>query len=247
MPKNQPLLFALEGNAGLEMRVAGELGWPLSPVEERAFERGEHKARPLTEVERREVYVLQGLNVDGDASANDKLMRLLLFLAALKDNGGAKVTAVQPYLCHARKDRRTKPRDPVNTRTVARLFGADGNERILALDVHNAAEFENAFRIRADELTATPLLVAHFAARLSGEKACASAGLLPALPAAVTVSPLPAAPPSNASAEQFKPVCQLCRCPSARRSIREQRLPFRPQNVDRSQPSHADRRVWSVL
>lgn len=172
MPKNRPLLFALEGSEDLGMRVADELGWPLAPVEERAFERGEHKARPLTEVEGRDVYVLHGLHGDGDESANDRLMRLLLYLAALKDNGAARVTAVLPYLCYARKDRRTKPRDPVNTRTVARLFEAVGTDRVLVLDVHNAAAFENAFRIRADELTATPLFVAHFATRLGGEKAC---------------------------------------------------------------------------
>lgn len=153
MPKNRPLLFAQGGSEGIGMRIAVELGWPLSPVEERAFERGEHKTRPLTEVEGRNVSVLQGLHGDGDGdeSANDKLMRLLLFLAALKDNGGARVTAVSPYLGYTRKDRRTKPRAPVNTRTVARLFEAVGTDRVLALDVHNAAAFENAFRIRAPD------------------------------------------------------------------------------------------------
>ena len=172
MAKTRPLLFALEGSQALGTRVAEELGWPLAPVEERPFECGEHKARSRTDVEGRDVYVLHGLHGDASASANDKLMRLLLFLAAVKDNGAARATAVLPYLCYARKDRRTKPRDPVNTRTLARLFESVGTDRVLVLDVHNPAAFENAFRIRADELTATPLFVAHFATRLGGEKAC---------------------------------------------------------------------------
>ena len=44
----------------------------------------------------------------GDSGA-DKLLRLLFFIGALRDAGAARVTAVTPYLCYARKDRRTKP------------------------------------------------------------------------------------------------------------------------------------------
>jgi len=46
-------------------------------------------------------------------SANDKLVRLLFFLGALKDAAAGRVTAVAPYLCYARKDRRSKAHDPV--------------------------------------------------------------------------------------------------------------------------------------
>jgi len=41
-----------------------------------------------------------------------------------QDAGAARVTAVVPYLCYARKDRQTKPRDPVTTRYVAQMFEA---------------------------------------------------------------------------------------------------------------------------
>jgi N-terminal domain of ribose phosphate pyrophosphokinase len=44
--------------------------------------------------------------------------------APLNDAGAARVTAVAPYLGYARKDRRTKPGDPVTTRCVASLFEA---------------------------------------------------------------------------------------------------------------------------
>jgi ribose-phosphate pyrophosphokinase len=79
------------------------------------------------------------------------------------------VTAVLPYLCYARKDRKTQPRDPVTTRYVAQLFEAVGTDRVVALDVHNLAAFQNAFRCRTDHLEARKLFVAHFAARLAGE------------------------------------------------------------------------------
>ncbi|WP_268238208.1 ribose-phosphate pyrophosphokinase-like domain-containing protein [Neoroseomonas lacus] len=40
--------------------------------------------------------------------------------------GAARLTAVVPYIAYARKDRRTKPRDPVTSRYVAQLLEAIG-------------------------------------------------------------------------------------------------------------------------
>ena len=51
------------------------------------------------------------------------------FIGALKNAGEARVTAVVPFLCYARKDRRTKPIDPVITRYVASLLTAVGSRR----------------------------------------------------------------------------------------------------------------------
>src|SRR5262249_54965722 len=135
------------------------LGQPLAADEERNFEDGEHKGRPLENVRDADVYVVQSLHGGPTESANDKLCRLLFFIGALKDAGAARVTAVAPYLCYARKDRRTKPGDPVTTRYVAGLFEAVGTDAIVTLEVHNPAAFENAFRRPAVALTAAPLFV----------------------------------------------------------------------------------------
>ena len=59
-----------------------------------------------------------------------------------------------PYLCYARKDRRTKSRDPVSTRYVARLIESVGADCIMTMDVHNLAAYENAFRIPNENLQA---------------------------------------------------------------------------------------------
>ena len=70
---------------------------------------------------------------------------------------------VVPYLAYARKDRKTKSRDPVTTRHVACLFEAVGTDCVVTLDVHNLAAFQNAFRCRTDHLEANSLFAAHFA------------------------------------------------------------------------------------
>jgi ribose-phosphate pyrophosphokinase len=154
-------LFALQATAELGQAVADALGCRLAAHEERAFEDGEHKVRPLDAVGGANVYVVQSLHGGPAESANDKLCRLLFFVGALKDAGAARVTAVVPYLCYARKDRRTKPNDPVTTRYVAQMFEAVGVDAVVTLEVHNPAAFENAFRCRTVALTGTPLLVDH--------------------------------------------------------------------------------------
>ena len=163
--------FALEASAPLGRAGAEALGVTLSALEERDFEDGEHKARPLVPVRGMHAYVIQSLHGGPAASANDKLCRLLFFIGALKDAGAARVTALVPYLCYARKDRRTKTNDPVTTRYVAALFEAVGTDSVVTLDVHNPAAFENAFRCPNVALTAAPLFV-DYALALGEEKLC---------------------------------------------------------------------------
>ncbi len=149
-----PLLFALDASRDFGQSLARSLGVPLSDHEEREFEDGEHKARPLVTVRNQDVYVVQSLHGRGAQGVNDKLVRLLFFIGTLKESGAARVTAVLPYLCYARKDRRTKPHDPVTSRYVAMLFEAVGTDGVVAVDVHNPSAFENAFRCVIEHLEA---------------------------------------------------------------------------------------------
>lgn len=164
-------MFALQATGKFGGDVARALGCVLAAHEERGFEDGEHKVRPLEPVEGADVFIVQSLHSGPSESANDKLCRLLFFIGALKDAGAARVTPVVPYLCYARKDRRTKPNDPVTTRYIASMFEAVGADRIVTLEVHNPVAFENAFRCRTVTLTGTPLFVEY--ARRFGDEALA--------------------------------------------------------------------------
>ncbi|ATQ68527.1 MULTISPECIES: ribose-phosphate diphosphokinase [Methylosinus] len=160
------VLFALGSSATLGEQVAREIGIELSPHEERRFEDGERKIRPLADVRGRDVQIVTSLHGEAGETGADKLLRLLFFIGALRDAGAAKTTAITPYLCYARKDRRTKPRDPVTTRMVAQLLEAIGADAVVTIDAHNVAAFENAFRIEAVALDAQALLARHFVQRI---------------------------------------------------------------------------------
>jgi ribose-phosphate pyrophosphokinase len=159
-------LFALGSTREFGERVAGWLNLSLSSHEERDFEDGEHKTRPLVNVRGRDVFVIHSLYSDPSHSVNDKLCRLLFFIAALKDASADRVTAVVPYLAYARKDKKSQTRDPVTTRYVATLLEAVGADRVVTLEVHNLAAFQNAFRIPTDHLESRVLFADYFAALL---------------------------------------------------------------------------------
>jgi ribose-phosphate pyrophosphokinase len=164
-----PRFFALSESADLAKRVAEEARLRLSPVEERRFEGGEFKFRPLDSVRDRTVVVLQSLAGSEGLPVGERLLRLLFLLLGLRDAGAARRIVVLPYLTFAREDRRTQPRDPVASRYVAELLEAAGVHQLITLDVHNPAALDNAFRIPVDHLSALPMMVDHVATRWAHE------------------------------------------------------------------------------
>ncbi len=170
------LIFALRESRSLGEAVARAAGVDLAALEERDFDGGEYKLRPLVSVRGKPVCILQSLAGSTGASPSESLMRLLLFGMGLRDAGATALVAMVPYLAFARKDRRTQPRDPVTSRYVAQLLEAAGFSQLVALDVHNTAAFDNAFRIPVMHLSVQPMLSAHLIA------ASGPAGLVVASP-----------------------------------------------------------------
>lgn len=165
MNDSRPLLFTLTESHDLGEAISRESGIALAPLEERAFEQGEFKLRPMVSVRERTAWVVQSLCGSDEAPTAQRFIRLLFLLCALRD-GGARTVALMPYLAYARKDRRTQSRDPIHTRYVAQLLEACGVNRIVALDVHNPAACDNAFRVGFDHLSALPMFAEHFAQRM---------------------------------------------------------------------------------
>lgn len=96
-------------------------------------------------------------------------MPAAVFLGALRDASAGRVNAVIPYLAYARKDAKTQTRDPVTTRYVASMIESVGVDRVVTLDVHNLAAYQNAFRCRSEHLEANKLFISHLMPLLKTE------------------------------------------------------------------------------
>lgn len=171
---DKPVIFALKGAQALGDKIAEALDLQLAPYEERSFEDGEHKLRPLISVRRREVFIVDSLFGSNDPtvheSVNDKLIKFAFFVATLRQAGARRISAVIPYLCYARKDRQTKSRDPIATRFVAQLLESMGVDEIISVTAHNLAAFQNAFRCPTIHLDTDRLFARYIAPRVEGKK-----------------------------------------------------------------------------
>ncbi|MDD2017627.1 Ribose-phosphate pyrophosphokinase [Pseudomonas hunanensis] len=86
------------------------------------------------------------------------MCHLLFFCGALKDAGASQVTAVTPYLCYERKDRKVEFQDSTITRHVARLMESCGIDRV-APDMGGIKRAEQ-FRQALAQLLARPVAMA---------------------------------------------------------------------------------------
>ncbi len=93
------------------------------------------------------------------------LMELLILLQTMRLDSAGRVTAVIPYLCYARSDKKDKPRVPITARLVADMIEVAGADRYMTMDLH-AGQIQGFFSIPGDVLTAFHLLTGYIKTRL---------------------------------------------------------------------------------
>jgi ribose-phosphate pyrophosphokinase len=91
------------------------------------------------------------------APVHKNLFELLILLQTLRLDSAARVTAVVPYLCYARSDKKDQPRVPITARLVADMIEVAGADRYITLDLH-AGQIQGFFSIPGDVLSAFHIL-----------------------------------------------------------------------------------------
>jgi len=109
-----------------------------------------------------DVYVIQTTG----APVNRNLMELLIMLQTLRLDSAARITAVVPYMCYSRSDKKDQPRVPITARLVADMIQVAGADRYVTMDLH-AGQIQGFFSIPGDVLTAFHLLSDYFVSKRS--------------------------------------------------------------------------------
>ena len=170
-------IFGLSATKEYAAKVAEHLDTELTPHTEKYFDDGESyvKSGPeyndgtIGNVRGHNVFVIQSLYSDHNESVADKFMKLCTFCGSLKDASAHEVIPIIPTMILMRQDRKTESRAPVATKYVAQLIEAVGVSRLLTIDVHNLAAFQNAFRMPVDNLECKNLFADWCANRLIAE------------------------------------------------------------------------------
>jgi len=147
-------LIAGTANHALGEAVASALAISLSLAQMQHFPDGEQHVELLESVRGSEVFIIQPTSPPVDPH----LVELLLLCDAARRAGAERVTAVVPYFCYARQDRRAHGRESLAARLVADAIAITGVDRVVGVDVHGRS-VEGFFSIAFEHLTATPLLL----------------------------------------------------------------------------------------
>ena len=157
-------LFSGMANRPLAEAIAGALHVPLGQCALGRFSDGEIYFQILENVRGADVFVVQPCCNPVD----QHLVELLMMIDAFKRASAWRITAVVPYYCYARQDRKDKPRVPISAKLVADLLETAGSSRALTMDLH-APQIQGYFNIPVDHLYATPVLVEYFAKQAKKE------------------------------------------------------------------------------
>ena len=147
-------LYAGTGCSELAARIAEYLDLPLCERDIIMFPNENLFVKLRKSVRGQDCYVIQTTS----APVHRNLMELLILLQTLRLDSASRVTAVVPYLCYARSDKKDQPRVPITARLVADMIQVAGADRYITLDLH-AGQIQGFFSIPGDVLSAFHILV----------------------------------------------------------------------------------------
>ena len=153
-------LYAGTSCPDLATRVATHVNLPLCERDIIQFPNDNLFVQLHSSVRGQDCYVIQTTSVP----VHRNLMELLILLQTLRLDSAARVTAVVPYLCYARSDKKDQPRIPITARLVADLIEVAGADRYMFLDLH-AGQIQGFFSIPGDVLTAFYILIDYLKAK----------------------------------------------------------------------------------
>jgi ribose-phosphate pyrophosphokinase len=149
-------LYAGSGSPDLAQKIAEYLGQPLSPREVIQFPNENLFVKLNSSVRGQDVYIIQTTS----SPVHYNLMELLIMIQTVRLDSAARITAVIPYLCYGRSDKKDQPRVPITARLVADMIEIAGADRYMTFDPH-AGQIQGFFTIPGDVLTASHMVSDH--------------------------------------------------------------------------------------
>lgn len=146
-------LFSGTASPDLAASIAAYIDQPLSGIEVVEFPNENLFVRLHKSVRGQDVYIIQTTTTP----VHRNLMELLIAIQTMRLDSAGRITAVIPYLCYARSDKKDRPRVPITARLVADMIEIAGADRYITLDLH-AGQIQGFFSIPGDVLTAFHIL-----------------------------------------------------------------------------------------
>ena len=169
MPKNKASkrhqygkikLFAGTASKDLTQKIADHLGIEVEEHELVEFPNENLFPKLGSSVRGHDTYIIQTTS----SPVHRNLIELELMLQTLRLDSAARVTAVFPYMCYARSDKKDQPRVSIAARLVADHISNEA-DRYITFDLH-AGQIQGFFSIPGDVLSTFSILLDHIRTRL---------------------------------------------------------------------------------
>lgn len=154
-------LYGGSGSPDLSQKIADYLKQKLSPREVIVFPNENIFIKLNSSTRGQDVYVIQTTS----SPVHYNLMELLIMIQTIRLDSAARITAVVPYLCYGRSDKKDQPRVPITARLVADMLESAGADRYMTFDPH-AGQIQGFFSIPGDVLTASHMISDHIKANM---------------------------------------------------------------------------------
>lgn len=142
-------------------KVAEFLNVEAVPVFFKTFPDGESYIRfSIDSLQDEDVVIVQTTSPPQD----QRLIQLLLMADNALELKARSITAVVPYFAYSRQDKRFLSGEAFSVKTIVKLLGNCGVNRIITVNAHNPKVLET-FKIPVEDLSAIPLLAEHFRAK----------------------------------------------------------------------------------
>jgi ribose-phosphate pyrophosphokinase len=150
-------IFSGNAHPELAQEIAEILNVPMGRSTTTIFPDSETHVTIDEVVREQDIFIVQPCS----EPVNEHIMELLLYVDAFRRASVHSVSVVIPYFPYARQDRMAKGREAISARVVANLLETLGADRVIYMDIHNAA-IQGFFNIPVDPLSAIPVLASYF-------------------------------------------------------------------------------------
>ncbi|MBI9043381.1 MAG: ribose-phosphate diphosphokinase [Anaerolineaceae bacterium] len=147
-------IYSGSASTDLASKIANYLDLPISGHDVITFPNDNFFIKLHGSARGQDCYVIQTTS----PPVHRNLMELLITIQTLKLDSAGRITAVVPFLCYARSDKKDQPRVPITARLVADMIEVAGADRYMTMDLH-AGQIQGFFSIPGDVLTAFHSLI----------------------------------------------------------------------------------------
>jgi len=147
-------LYSGSASPALADKIAEYLNKPLCGRDIVTFPNDNIFVKLHSSVRGQDCYVIQSTSIP----VQQNLMELLILIQTLRLDSAGRITAVIPYMCYTRSDKKDQPRVPITARLVADMIEVAGADRYMTFDLH-ADQIQGFFSIPGDVLYAFHVLI----------------------------------------------------------------------------------------